>query len=284
MIKPQYIAIPIYALLIALETFAIIRENRNLYDRKDTWNNVFIGFISAVFGTLFALFTSQVYLWASSITPLQMPMNLWWAWVLLLFADDFAYYWFHRASHESRFFWNFHIVHHSSNQYNLSVAVRQSWFSGVAHWVFYIPLAFFGFPFWSFVLVHGLNLIYQFWIHTKFIGKLGWLEYILNTPSHHRAHHGVNEQYLDKDYGGIFIIWDRLFGTFVEEGDEVRYGIITPLSSYNPLWVNTHAWVEMFEKMKTKKTFTGKLRCIFASPDMNFEEKTNLKLEPTKLN
>lgn len=284
MIQPQTIAIPIFALLIALETFAIIRENRELFDRKDTWNNIFIGFMSVAFGTLFALVTTQVYFWIGAITPVRMPMNAWWAWVLLLFVDDFAYYWFHRASHEIRFFWNFHVVHHSSNQYNLSVAVRQSWFSGVAHWVFYIPVAFLGFPFWAFVTMHGLNLIYQFWIHTKFIGKLGWLEYFLNTPSHHRVHHGVNDQYLDKNYAGVFIIWDRLFGTFVEETEEVRYGIITPLTSYNPLWVNSHAWFEMLDKMKTKKTLLGKLRCVFASPDMDFLEETKFKLESNKLN
>ncbi len=281
MLKPQTIAIPIFALLIAIEAYLIIRENRELFDRKDTWNNIFIGFVSVAFGALFAVVTTQVYLWASSITPIQIPMNVWWAWVLLLFVDDFAYYWFHRVSHESRFFWNFHVVHHSSNQYNLSVAVRQSWFSGIAHWIFYVPLAFLGFPFWAFVLMHGLNLIYQFWIHTKFIGKMGWLEYILNTPSHHRVHHGVNEQYLDKNYAGIFIIWDRLFGTFVEEKEEVKYGIITPLTSYNPLWANSHAWFEMYDKMKVKKSLLGKLRCVFASPNMDFEENPILKLDRT---
>ena len=196
------------------------------------------------------------------------------------FLDDFLYYWFHRASHEIRFFWNFHVVHHSSNEYNLSVAVRQSWFSGLAHWVFYIPIAFLGVPLWAFVTMHGLNLIYQFWIHTKFIGKMGWFEKIFNTPSHHRVHHGVNNQYLDKNYAGIFIIWDRLFGTYIEEDEEVRYGIVTPLNSYNPLWVNTHAWFEMFDKIKSKKTPMSKLRCVFASPNMDFEEKSNLKFKP----
>jgi sterol desaturase/sphingolipid hydroxylase (fatty acid hydroxylase superfamily) len=278
MLKPQTIAIPIFALLIAIEAFALIRQDRAVYDRKDTWNNILIGFVSVAFGALFALATSQAYGWVSSITPLEVPMNVWWAWVLLLFADDFAYYWFHRASHEIRFFWNFHVVHHSSNQYNLSVAVRQSWFSGLAHWIFYIPVAFLGFPFWAFVTMHGLNLIYQFWIHTKFIGKMGWFEKVFNTPSHHRVHHGVNVQYLDKNYAGVFIIWDRLFGTFEEEKEEVRYGIITPLNSYNPLWINTHGWFEMFNKIKEQSTFTNKLRCIFSSPNMNFpapKPKTN---------
>ncbi len=279
MLKPQYIAIPLFAVFIAIEAYAMIRENRELYDRKDTWNNIFIGFVSVAFGALFALATSTVYVWASSITPVQMPMNEWWAWVVLVFVDDFAYYWFHRVSHESRFFWNFHVVHHSSNQYNLSVAVRQSWFSGIAHWIFYVPVAFLGFPFWAFVTVHGLNLIYQFWIHTKFIGKLGWFETIFNTPSHHRVHHGVNDRYLDKNYAGIFIIWDKLFGTFVEEQEEVRYGIIKPINSYNPLWVNTHAWFETFEAMHFRKTLLGKIRGVFSSPNMDFDENSVLELE-----
>lgn len=285
MIKPQTIAIPLFALMIAIEVFAIIRANRESYDRKDTWTNILIGFVSVGFGFIFAFFSSQAYLWANSLTPIQISMNTWWAWVLLMFVDDFAYYWFHRISHEVRFFWNFHVVHHSSNKYNLSVAVRQSWFSGTAHWIFYIPVAFLGFPFWAFVFMHGLNLIYQFWIHTEFIDKLPKpLEFVLNTPSHHRVHHGVNNKYLDKNYGGIFIIWDRLFGTFVEEDEKVRYGITNRLTTYNPLWINTHAWFEMFDKMKTKKTFLGKLRCVFASPNMEFVEKSKINLEPNKLN
>jgi alkylglycerol monooxygenase len=284
MLKPQNIAIPLFALLIAIEAYFIIRENRGAFDKKDTWTNILIGFVSVAFGALFALATNQAYFWANSMTPIQMPMNVWWSWALLLFIDDFAYYWFHRISHEVRFFWNFHVVHHSSNQYNLSVAVRQSWFSGVAHWIFYVPVAFLGFPFWAFVFMHGINLIYQFWIHTQFITKLGPLEYVLNTPSHHRVHHGVNEEYLDKNYAGIFIIWDRLFGTFVEEKDAVRYGITTPLKTYNPLWINSHAWFEMFDRIKAKKTLAGKLRCVFASPNMDFEEKSHLKLEPEKSN
>jgi len=272
MVKPTTIAIPVFMLLFAIEIFFIFRQNADEFDRKDAVTNIFVGTMSVVIGAFFAYFSSIAYLWAASITPIQISMNVWWAWVLLLFADDFAYYWFHRISHESRFFWNFHVVHHSSDQYNLGVAVRQSWFGGLAHWVFYIPVAFLGFPFWAFVFMHGLNLIYQFWIHTELIGKMGWFEKIFNTPSHHRVHHGVNPQYLDKNYAGIFIIWDKLFGTFVEEKEEVKYGIIKPLNSYNPLWINTHAWFEMFEALKTKSSFYGKLRCIFASPNMDFDE------------
>jgi len=167
-------------------------------------------------------------------------------------------------------------VHHSSEYYNLSVAVRQSWFGPLAHWLFYIPLGFLGFPYWAFVTVHGFNLIYQYWIHTEFISKLGWLEKIFNTPSHHRVHHAINPQYLDKNYGGIFIFWDRLFGSFIEETEKPRYGILKQIHSYNWLWINTHAWFEMWEAMKERKTLLGKLRCVFASPNMDFYEKAVL--------
>jgi len=227
------------------------------------------------------LVTSLFYLWAYEFAPVKMPMNAWWAWLILLFVDDFAYYWFHRISHEVRFFWNFHVVHHSSNQYNLSVAVRQSWFSGIAHWIIYLPIAFLGFPLWAFLTMHGLNLIYQFWIHTKLVGRIGFLEKILNTPSHHRVHHGVNDDYLDRNYAGVFIIWDKLFGTFTEETEEPRYGIIKPIESYNWLWINSHGWAEMFAAMREKKTFVGKLRCVFGSPDMNFEESSTAVKMPS---
>ena len=279
MLKPTVIAIPIFAVLIAVEAFFAIREAQE-YDKKDAWNNILIGFVSVAFGTVFGFIQFFFYEFLyNNLAPFQMPMNTVWAWVLLVFIDDFAYYWFHRVSHEMRFMWNFHVVHHSSNQYNLSVAVRQSWFGGIAHWIFYVPVALVGFPFWAFVLVHGLNLIYQFWIHTKAIKKMGWLEYVLNTPSHHRVHHGVNDQYLDKNYAGIFIIWDRLFGTFTEEKEEVRYGITKPLESYNCVWINTHSWFETFRAAREKKTVRGKLRCFFGSPDMNFDE-SDFKRKP----
>ena len=282
--NPIVIAAPVFALLIAVETFFLLRESRENVDAKDTWANVFTGLASVFWGALFGFFTSWIYISVYEFAPYKMPMGAWWAWVVLLVADDFAYYWFHRASHEVRFFWNFHVVHHSSNQYNLSVAVRQSWFSGVAHWIFYVPLAFLGFPFWAFVTMHGLNLIYQFWIHTSFVKRLGFLESVLNTPSYHRAHHGVNNQYLDKNYGGIFIVWDRLFGTFVEENEAPRYGTITPLKSYNPLWINSHAWAETWAAMRRKRTFFGKLRCVFGAPAMEFEERKFLKTGIEKSN
>lgn len=277
MLKPTVIFIPIFALLIALEFWLSVRKE-DAYDRRDIWTNIALGFGSVAFGAVFGLIQALAYnAIFENVAPWKFAMDTWWSWLLLMFVDDFLYYWFHRFSHEIRFFWNFHVVHHSSNQYNLSVAVRQSWFSGVAHWIFYLPAALLGFPLWAFTTMHGINLIYQFWIHTKTIDRLPrWAEFIFNTPSHHRVHHGVNDQYLDRNYGGILIIFDRLFGTFVSETEPVRYGIIKPIHSYNWLWINSHGWAEMFEAMRSRRTLVGKIRCVFGPPSMEFAEKSTV--------
>lgn len=269
MFNPVVIAIPFFAATIALEAWWAGRTGVAAYHKKDAWNNILIGFVSVGFGLLFGLFISVIYSGAYYFAPFKFPPDAWWSWVVLFFVDDLAYYWFHRVSHESRLFWNFHVVHHSSEEYNLSVAVRQSWFSGLLHWIFYAPVMLVGFAPWMFVIMHGFNLIYQFWIHTKLIRRLGPLEMILNTPSHHRVHHGVNDEYLDRNYAGVLIIWDRMFGSFVTETEEPRYGIIKPVNSFNSLWINTHAWVEMFAAIRERKTLAGKFRCVFGSPNMD---------------
>lgn len=268
MFNPVVFAIPFFAATIALEAWWSQRSGLNAYQKKDAWNNILIGFVSVGFGFLFGLFISVIYESAYWLAPFKFPTDAWWSWVILFFVDDLAYYWFHRISHETRLFWNFHVVHHSSEEYNLSVAVRQSWFSGLLHWIFYAPVMLIGFAPWMFVVMHGFNLIYQFWVHTKLVKRLGPLEWVLNTPSHHRVHHGVNESYLDKNYAGVLIVWDRMFGTFVNETEEPRYGIIKPIKSFNPLWINTHGWAEMWEAMRERKSLGGKLRCIFGSPNM----------------
>ncbi|MEQ1921509.1 MAG: sterol desaturase family protein [Pyrinomonadaceae bacterium] len=273
MLRPTVIAIPFFALMIAVEAWWHYRKGSGEYkDKKDTWGNIFMGFMSVVWGALFGLATGYIFVYFYEIAPYKFPADAWWTWVILFFVDDLFYYIFHRVSHESRLFWNFHVVHHSSEQYNLSVAVRQSWFSGIVHWIFYAPIMLLGFAPWMFATMHGFNLIYQFWIHTKVIYKFpAWFEYILNTPSHHRVHHGVNEIYLDKNYAGVLIIWDRMFGSFVNETEEPRYGIITPIKSYNPLWINAHGWFEMWDAIKRQSTLSAKLKCIFASPNMDLK-------------
>lgn len=276
MLRPTVLAIPFFALLIGAEAlWAHFKRSDEYNDNKDTWINVFLGFGSIIWNIIFGLATGFIFVFAYDVAPYKFPADAWWTWVILFFVDDFAYYIFHRVSHESRLFWNFHVVHHSSEHYNLSVAVRQSWFSGTLHWIFYVPVMLLGFAPWMFAVMHGFNLIYQFWIHTKFIKRLGWLEYVFNTPSHHRVHHGVNTQYLDKNYAGVLIIWDRMFGSFIPETEEPRYGIIKPIHSYNPLWINTHGWVEMYDAIKRQVSFAGKLKCLFASPNMDTSTRFN---------
>jgi sterol desaturase/sphingolipid hydroxylase (fatty acid hydroxylase superfamily) len=266
--NPMFYASFAFAVLILLEALLDIWLKSREYEVKDTIVNIIMGNVSQLWGLLWKVLQGFIYVALYELSPLRMPSNAIWAWVALFILDDFLYYWFHRISHESRFFWNFHVVHHSSERYNLSVAVRQSWFSGLADWVFYLPLALLGFPLWMRVAAHAWNLIYQFWIHTPFIKSLGPLEAVLNTPAHHRVHHAVNEPYLDKNYGGILIIWDRIFGSFVPETEPPRYGIIKPLNSFNPLWANLHGWAEMFAAMREKKTWRDKLRCVWGPPAM----------------
>lgn len=272
MLTPTVIAVPLFAGLIALEAWWSRRNGSDEYaDNRDTWGNIFLGLISVVWNILFGLITINIYLFCYELAPYKFPSDAWWSWAALFFVDDLAYYVFHRVSHESRLFWNFHVVHHSSQHYNLSVAVRQSWFSGTLHWIFYAPVMLLGFAPWMFAVMHGFNLIYQFWIHTKLVKRLGWLEYIFNTPSHHRVHHGVDNEYLDKNYAGVLIIWDRLFGSFTPETAEPRYGIIKPLNSYNPLWINLHGWAEMLAEMRRRRGLAAKLRCVLSSPYMKHE-------------
>ncbi len=164
MLNPTAIAIPFFALMIAVEAFFSRRRQSDEYrDNKDTWVNIFLGFMSVVWGLIFGLFYGYIYSFCYSIAPFKFPADAWWTWVALFFVDDLVYYIFHRVSHESRLFWNFHVVHHSSEQFNLSVAVRQSWFSGLLHWLFYAPIMLLGFAHWKFGLLHVFNLIYQFW-------------------------------------------------------------------------------------------------------------------------
>ncbi|HMO80994.1 MAG TPA: sterol desaturase family protein [Pyrinomonadaceae bacterium] len=271
-LSPTVIAIPLFAALIGFEAWYARKRRPDAYEAKDAGTNIFIGFMSVVFGALFGVFVAVIYSAAYALAPFKFPVDAWWTWVILFFVDDLAYYWFHRISHETRLFWNFHVVHHSSRHFNLSVAVRQSWFSGMLHWIFYAPIMLLGFTPWMFALMHGFNLIYQFWIHTKLIDKMGPLEYVLNTPSHHRVHHGVNDRYLDKNYAGVLIIWDRLFGSFVEEKEEPEYGITKQLDSYNPLWINTHGWFEMWSAIRKRRGIFQKLRCIFGSPNIDIDE------------
>lgn len=266
--KVNYIAlsIPVFFLLIAIELAYATWKGLRLYRLNDAVTNISLGIGQQVTGVFMkgALFAG--YLWLYNHARLfDIPAN-WLTWALLFLGVDFFYYWFHRMSHEVNALWAAHIVHHQSEEYNLSVALRQSWFQSAFSWVFYLPLAVAGFNPIMFVTISSFNTLYQFWIHTRTIGKLGPLEWVLNTPSHHRVHHASDPKYIDKNHAGTLIIWDRLFGTFIEENEEPVYGITTQLNSWNPIWANLHYWRDLFSLSSRSKKWADKLRVFVAPP------------------
>lgn len=244
------LAVPFFFLLIGVEFVAGLIQNKKLYRFNDSINDLSCGVIDQTVGIFLKslLFAGYLYLFENfrlfdiAAAP---PAFKWIAAIALMLGVDFCFYWFHRIAHEYAAPWATHVVHHQSEEYNLTVALRQSALEGCFAWVFYLPLAVIGFPPAWYVAMSALNLLYQFWIHTEAIGSLGPLEWVLNTPSHHRVHHARNPKYLDKNYAGMFIIWDRLFGTFQPEEEEPVYGLTKPLQSFNPLWANLHEWLDL---------------------------------------
>lgn len=261
-------AIPFFVITLIIEIIVNAREKAKSYETKDAitsitmgLGNVFLGIFSKiiVFGVL-------VYLY-DNFRVFTIPF-VWWGWVLLLFAEDFIYYWFHRISHLSRFFWASHIVHHSSQKYNLSTALRQTWTGSFLSFVFWLPLPLLGFHPVMILAQMSVSLIYQYWIHTEFIKKMpNWFESVFNTPSHHRVHHATNPQYLDRNHAGIFIIWDKWFGTYEPEIEKPVYGLVTNISSFNPLYVAFHEWINLFRDIFTDKTsIMNRLKYISKPP------------------
>jgi sterol desaturase/sphingolipid hydroxylase (fatty acid hydroxylase superfamily) len=199
------------------------------------------------------------------IALFQFSLESPWVWVLAFVLYDFCYYWSHRFGHERNVFWASHVVHHQSEDYNLTTALRQTSTGFLLNWIFYLPMALIGIPPVVLVTVGALNLLYQFWVHTRHIPKLGWFEWFFITPSNHRVHHGQNPIYMDRNYGGVFIVWDRLLGTFQEELDEepVIYGVTTPLASWNPLWANLHFYTQLWRDAMHAGSWWDKLRIWF---------------------
>jgi len=263
-------AIPFFITTAIIEGIAIYKKSPTTYNLKDTIaslsmgiGNVFIEMISKFLVVLVITFLYQ----NSRITTIPF---VWWAWLLVLIGQDFFYYWFHRISHESRFFWASHIVHHSSKKYNLSTALRQTWTGGFFSFVFYLLLPILGFhPIMIFTQM-SISLLYQYWIHTELIHKMPkWFETIFNTPSHHRVHHGSNPLYLDRNHAGILIIWDKLFNTFQPELDEekVVYGLTTNIKSYNPFFIAFHEWATIIKDAFSAKTSViNKLKYFIKPP------------------
>jgi sterol desaturase/sphingolipid hydroxylase (fatty acid hydroxylase superfamily) len=264
--------VPGFVILMALEIYFSHREKMKIHELKDSLASIGMGIGSLILGvgTKLMGFGLFLYLYQFDVFGLQpyLGMDKWYAWLILLFADDFSFYWHHRSSHHVRILWAAHINHHSSVNYNLAVALRQSWTEIIYKYVFWLWLPLVGFhPIMVFTMM-GISLLYQFWIHTKVIKRLGPLEWVMNTPSHHRVHHASNARYLDKNHAGIFIIWDRLFGTFQEELDEdpVVYGITSNIHTYNLFKIAFHEFGNIIKDVSEAPDLKSKLAYIFAPP------------------
>ncbi|WP_114239564.1 sterol desaturase family protein [Dyella sp. C9] len=238
-------ATPVFFALIALELLLAKLRGRRVYHSSDAINSLGLGVISQIVGVFSKVLTLGIYAWCvEHLALFHLPANSVLVWVTALIAYDFCYYWLHRAGHEVNILWAAHVVHHQSEDYNLSTALRQTGSGVLLGWLFYLPMAVLGYPLEVFVVVALIDLLYQFWVHTELVGRLGWFDRVFCSPSNHRAHHAVNDKYLDRNYGGILILWDRLFGTFVEEDDNDPpvFGTRSPLRSWNPLWANAEVY------------------------------------------
>ena len=261
-------AIPFFIIAMLVEFIYGKTTRNNSYALADTLNSLHLGTLSRLRGVLQLGLVGLVY---EQLTGnwhlLNLPPDSWLVWVFAFVAYDLAYYFAHRYGHEWRILWASHVVHHQSEEYNLSTALRQTstgWLSSI----FYVPLYVLGVPVEVMISVGSLNLIYQFWVHTVHIPQLGLFEWVFVSPSNHRVHHAKNPRYIDRNYGGVFILWDRLFGTYQSElaNEACRYGITNQLRSWNPLWANVHVWVDTWRQSCQTPKWQDKIRVWFKSP------------------
>lgn len=258
-------AIPAFFFLMIVESTITARRRIRGYESRDTATSLAMG----VGNVLIDLGMKSVHFALLTLVAGFAPLRLggqWWEWLLLLLGTDFCYYWFHRLSHEVRFLWAAHVNHHSSRRYNLSTALRQSWTTPFTVMLFYWPLALIGFDPMRILVAIALNTLYQFWIHTEVIDRVGPLEAVINTPSHHRVHHGRNIEYLDRNYGGMLITWDRLFGTFEPERAPVDYGLTKNIDTYHPVRVAFHEWQAMLRDAREAATWREALNYLLQPP------------------
>ncbi len=261
------IATPVFFVLIGLEYAWGRLRGRNTYRLNDAVASLSLGVLSQ----LSNLFTQllRVGLYAIAWTHLAirpLPLDAWWVWVSGVVVYDFCYYWHHRLGHESAIFWAAHVVHHQSQEFNLSTALRQTSSGAFLGWLFYLPMAVAGFPPQVFAGAALIDLLYQYWIHTEHVGRLGPIDRILATPSNHRVHHAVNDRYVDRNYGGILIVWDRLFGSFAPESERCVYGTRAPLDSWDPIWANLEVYADLARKSWRAPRWVDKLKVWFKPP------------------
>lgn len=276
-------AAPIFIILIIIEGLVAYYKKLNVYHFNDTVNNLSSGILEeiAALPVRGLVIFSYDFLYKHFAYFNINTQNVF-SWLILWIGVDFCYYWYHRVSHRCNFFWIGHSVHHQSESYNLSVALRQGYFQTLTSWIFYLPLSLIGFSTKMFVVVASLNTIYQFWIHTQSIKRMGWFEKIFNTPSHHRVHHGKNPEYIDKNYAGSFIVWDKLFGTFEPENIPAEYGVTEPLDSWNPFYANIKVIKDVLYYGKNFKNKLDVLRAFFMPPEWIIKRLQQQNLPMTK--
>jgi len=266
--KIIHYAIPGFVALIIIELVASAIMKRDQYEVKDELSSISLGLGNVIIGlgTKIVFLMILDFLYQYRLFEIEAT---WWSWLFLIFADDFSYYWFHRISHTSRYFWASHFVHHSSQRYNLSTALRQTWTGDLSGaFVFWLWLPLLGYSPVMVMSMQAISLIYQFWIHTELINRFPrWFEFIFNTPSHHRVHHGSDIKYLDRNHAGILIIWDRLFGTFTEEQETPTYGLTSNVNTFNPAKVAVHEWRSIWlDITQPNLTFAQRWHYLFAPP------------------
>ena len=264
-----YFTIPVFIALLGLELFLSrrYRGERPIrgYTRPDTLASLAMGVGNVLLNIVTKSATVALLVVLHEVAIFDLGSEAW-VWLILIPAEDLCYYGFHRLHHEVRFLWAAHVNHHSSRHFNLSTALRQPWTTPFTGLIFWWPLALIGFQPWMILTAQGISLLYQFWIHTELIGKLGPLEWILNTPSHHRVHHGRNVRYLDRNYAGIFIIWDRLFGTFEPEGEPVDFGLTRNIETFNPISIAFHEWIGMLRDTARASSWRDRLAYLLQPP------------------
>ena len=268
-------AIPFFLLLIILEFVYGVIKGENNYRLNDALTSMSLGLISRFVPLLGLGFQYVVYKYVAEYYNLKL-LNLEdiWVWIFAFILYDLCYYWMHRIHHEVKVFWATHVVHHHGEEFNLSTALRQTSSGFLWKWVFFLPMFVIGVPPEVYVSVAGVNLVYQFWVHTEHVGRLGFLEYIFITPSNHRVHHAQNDDYLDANYGGVFILWDRIFGTFIDERKDLKpvYGTVKPLKSFNPFWANIEVFYQMILDSYRTEKFGDKFYVWFSPPGWRPED------------
>lgn len=261
------LAVPLFIGFILLEYFAGKKRKRKLHQFEESIANLNVGIAERVTDLLTTGAFYFVFSWIHSNYAIFDIHPGFLSWVLIFLITDFVWYWYHRFGHKVNLFWSVHVVHHQSDDFNYTVSTRITIFQAIARGLFWSVLPLLGFPpdmIAIFLIIHG---VYPFFTHTQLVGKLGWLEYIFVTPSHHRVHHSSNPEYLDKNYGDILIIWDKLLGTFAEEKNEPKYGLTKPLNSYSFLWQHFHFQLELLLALKAAKGLKAKLKVLFGKPD-----------------